>query len=403
MARAAGVRRDVYNRVAGFPDAVYLDLGTHDSQVLSITKDGWTVCNPPDDVRFIRPKGLSPLPIPQHGRPLRETLPEFLRIDIKSDGYKLLVAWLVAALRGLKPFPILAMDGEPGATQSAACTFLRRLLDPSFVNLGALPKDERDLMIAARASYIQGFDNLSWINDSMADSLCRLATGSGFRTRQLTTDTDEALFSTARPIVLNGINEVVRRSDMLDRTLVVGLEAVPDDERLTEAEVEAKFQAVASEVMGSLADAVAQAIREPRRPKRLPRMADFACVIESASPALGWGESEFLNLYERNRAMAARDTLRGDGLAAALESLSVLGATWEGTLKSLLEEVNRITVANNGDISKLPKSERGLSARLKRTAPLLRHLGVHYTPPPRNRVEGVRLAKLVFDQGEVAA
>jgi hypothetical protein len=41
----------------------------------------------------------------------------------------------------------------------------------------------------------------------MSDSLCRLATGGGFATRQLYKDLDETLIEAIRPIILTGIED----------------------------------------------------------------------------------------------------------------------------------------------------------------------------------------------------
>ena len=47
--------------------------------------------------------------------------------------------------------------------------------------------------------------------------------GSGFATRELYSDADEAIFSVQLPIVLNGIAEVVIAGDLQDRSVVLTL------------------------------------------------------------------------------------------------------------------------------------------------------------------------------------
>jgi hypothetical protein len=43
----------------------------------------------------------------------------------------------------------------------------------------------------------------------ISDTLFRLATGDGIAVRQLYTDQDEVLFDATRPVVLNGIEDIV--------------------------------------------------------------------------------------------------------------------------------------------------------------------------------------------------
>src|SRR5438309_11442769 len=82
-----------------------------------------------------------------------------------------------------------------------------------------VPRDERDLMIACKNSWVLGFNNLSSIPQWLSDALCSIATGGGFSTRALYSDTNEVLIDLARPFALNGIGWGVARGDLLQRTM----------------------------------------------------------------------------------------------------------------------------------------------------------------------------------------
>ena len=176
-------------------------------------------------------------------------------------------------------------------------------------------------MISARSSYVIGFDNLSFIPDWLSDILCSLATGAGFRTRVLHTDATEMIFSAARPILLNGITDMVRRGDLMDRTLMITLDPITDAQRRTEADVDARFVQVQPGILAALADAVSQALKAPVVLTRMPRMADFATTVESAAPALGWEPGAFLRVYAERRVAAIDILLDNDLVALGLEAL----------------------------------------------------------------------------------
>jgi len=53
------------------------------------------------------------------------------------------------------------------------------------------------------------FDNVSGVPAWLSDALCRLASGGSLAVRQLYTDDTEVLFEAARPMLLNGIEDVV--------------------------------------------------------------------------------------------------------------------------------------------------------------------------------------------------
>jgi hypothetical protein len=95
----------------------------------------------------------------------------------------LIVAWLLAALRNCGPYPVLALAGEQGSAKSTVAAMLRSCIDPVTAPLRALPRDDRDLFIAACNGHLLAFDNVSGLPTWISDTLCRLATGGGFAVR----------------------------------------------------------------------------------------------------------------------------------------------------------------------------------------------------------------------------
>jgi hypothetical protein len=81
-------------------------------------------------------------------------------------------------------------------------------------------------MIAAKNSHLLAFDNLSGLTAWLSDALCRLATGGSFAVRQLYTDDEEVLFEATRPILMNGIEDVISRPDLADRAIVVAVAGI---------------------------------------------------------------------------------------------------------------------------------------------------------------------------------
>jgi len=222
-------------RVAHQEGRVLLDLGRPEWDAVEVTPDGWMVRPALDlPVRFKRPAGLLALPMPRLGGDLRK-LVELL--NTSTEGIILILAWLLFALGGAGPYPILALSGEQGTGKSTFARMLREIVDPNSVGLRTTPKEERDLAIAAQNAHVIGFDNFSSIPEWLSDALCRLATGAGFATRALYTDSEETLFSAKRPIILNGIPDLMTRGDLADRALAVTLEQIKEEERLPETEI----------------------------------------------------------------------------------------------------------------------------------------------------------------------
>jgi hypothetical protein len=268
---------------------------------------------------------MQPLPEPQRGGSI-ETLRSFLNVN--PDGFTLGVAWILAALRDRGPYPILALAGEHGSAKSTFSAILRSLIDPNIAPLRALPREDRDLFIAATNGHLLCFDNVSGLPAWISDALCRLATGGGFAVRQLYTDQDEVLFDACRPAILNGIEDIVTRPDLAERSLFLTLQPIMVEQRREEKELYAAFEHERPFILGALLDAVAHGLKQlpDTRLGELPRMADFALWVAACETAM-WPAGTFAAAYKSNLDEAIENVAEADLVSAAVRVL-VSGEGW---------------------------------------------------------------------------
>lgn len=384
-----GPTHQVYVRLAGHNGMIFLDLGNDAWQVVQVTSAGWSIIEAADaPVRFRRPKGMRPLPMPECGGSI-DQLREFINLPPRGEGSNddasiLIVAWLLGALRPTGPYPILPLVGEHGTAKSTLARFLRGLIDPNAVPLRSEPRDETDLLIAATNSHVGAFDNLSRTSERFSDALCRMATGGGLSKRELYSDAEETLLDAQRPVLITSIEPVLTRGDAADRAMPVMLAPIPEEQRRTEKDVEARYEAARGAILGALLDAASLALKheDTITIERLPRMADFARWVEAGSPAFGWKPGTFLAAFERNRTGADDVALDALPIGAALYGLMEQrkGETWEGTASELL----RVLTDSTGDQTRgdraWPKNGQVLSGQLTRLAPHLRRKGITVTP-----------------------
>ena len=363
-----------FTRIAGQGDKIYLDLGDPNWRSVEISADGWKV-ESSCPVKFTRTKGMRPLPSPRPSGSILD-LHKLINVPDESD-FQLVVAWLLAALRPVGPFPILVLQGEQGSAKSTAARMLRSLIDPATSPIRAVPRDEHDLMIAARNAWLLAFDNLSGIKSWLSDALCRLATGGGFSTRQLYTDAEETILDAQRPVILNGIEELTSRQDLLDRALIVQLPPIQPEARRPESELWDEFDAQKPGILGALLTAVSTGLRDLPSVElaSLPRMADFAKWISATEAALPWPEGFFLRAYSSNREESVDLALESDVVATALLALLDRRSNWRGTATELLAELGNQTAEGTLRSRAWPKTARALSGRLRRAAPVLRTMG----------------------------
>jgi hypothetical protein len=387
--------REVFVRVGELDGKVYLDLCDTKWRAVEVGDTGWRIVDRPA-IRFRRSPDMRALPEPEVGgsidglRPLLNIPLGEEGADIRGDDddFVLAVAYLLACLRGRGPYPLMAIGGEQGTAKSTRSAMLRNVADPRKPALRALPRDERDLVVAARNQHVLAFDNVSGLRRWLSDAFCRIASGAGFGTRELYTDAEEVVFSGARPLIFNGIEEVIERPDLAERAIFSICEPIDSKKRKSEEEVWASFAAAHASVLGALLDAVAMGLKRfpEMRPPDLPRMADFAHWAIACEPAL-WKDGEFLDAYNANILSSVESVLEASPVAGAVRKLMAAAVTeatakkepvawWEGTASELLEKLSCLVDERVAKSEAWPSTGRTLAGRLRRAASFLRRVGV---------------------------
>lgn len=372
IAKYEGNEFPTFVRLAGFEGDIWVDLADDEWRAVRVTADKWeVVANPP--VRFVRSNGMRSLPVPIHGGNLAE-LREFLNVETDAD-WILLQAWLIGCFRPTGPFPLLALHGEQGSAKSTTSRLLRELIDPNVSPVRSLPSELRDMMIAATNSRLLAFDNLSSIREPMSDALCRLSTGGGFAIRELYTNDGEAIFDVQRPVLLNGITELAKRSDLLDRTIAVTLPSISETRRKTETELWDEFNAARPRILGAILAAVSTAIRNEAGVKlaRKPRMADFARWSVAAESSLDCSSGDFIAAYSANRTLASETAISASVIGEPLLNLLEEIKRFEGSATDLLKKLNGKRAIRQPP--GWPRQPNSLSAQLSRLMPNLRDHG----------------------------
>lgn len=372
----SGAENEVHVRVAGHDSNVYLDLCDRNWNAVEITPDGWQVIsNPP--VKFRRAPGMYPLPVPERGGSIQELR---RHVNVTDESWPLVLAYLVGCLQPWGPFPIAAIFAEQGSGKSTTARRVRDVIDPGKAALRSLPREERDLMIAANNSWMLAFDNLSGIPVNMSDAMCRLSTGGGFAVRENYSDSNEILFDAKRPQLITSIDDIAERGDFLDRCLIIRTPTISDGSRRSEHELDVEFNSDHPKILGAILDAVSTALRRlpTLNTPNLPRLADFARWVIAAEPAFSWDLGSFMAAYAGNREAANDLALEGLPVAKPIIELVESKRTWTGTATELLQELNRRQ--GYGKDKKPPKgwptTPSKLSGMYNRLAPHLRSVGI---------------------------
>jgi hypothetical protein len=379
-----GPEREAYVRVGPYEDKIYVDLGDKTWRVIEISKDGWKVIDK-SPIRFWRPKTLLPLPEPKKGGKwddLRKLM------NVKDDrNWILAIGWAVQAYWPYGPYAHHNFNGEQGTGKTLAQIILKLLLDPSSTPLRRPPRDDRDVIIAATNERLPSFDNLSGMPEHLSDVFCGLSTGVQRGTRALYTDNEEAVMGAKAPAMMNGIDTLSDRGDLLDRTIINDLPRIKKEDRVREKKIMADFEKVRPQSLGLFLDATATGLKRMKdiddSDIELPRMADFCAWVMACEPSLPWNEGQFMTTYNQSIEDALTVIVDNDQVSRAVYDLALFysqnGAKdgFSGNATELLELLGtREHIDPINTPRGWPRTANYLSARLRRMAPALRSRNV---------------------------
>lgn len=401
-----GPEVEVALRSAWVPGGFAYNLADEEGHVVTVTAEGWSV-GVDSEARFVRRSSVQALPVPVAGGST-ELLRRYVNVESEED-FMLTVAWLLMALRPTGPFPALVVQGQQGSAKSTLSRVLKALVDPVKAPVRSLPSGLRDLAIMADANWVVVMDNLSVVKDTMSDALCRLATGGGFATRALWTDDEERIFEQMRAVVLNGIDAVVTRQDLLGRSIVLRLPKIQRDARRDEETFWKEFDNDRPKILGALLDgaSVALASWETTHVEGL-RMADFARWAVAGAPVFGWTQEALLDAYEENLSGALKASLEGSVLAAVVMRLA------EGHALPIEDTPTAVRKLLKGSLTdeeakerEFPANAQAMSVQLSRLAPALAEVGIEVVVTKRgsgrSRSRSISLRAMRADQEDVNA
>jgi len=207
-----------------------------------------------------------------------------------------------------------------------------------------------------------------------------MSTGGGFGTRQQYTNHEEAIFWSARPIILNGIPDFVKRSDLLDRTFIAHLPFIPPADRKTEKEILAAFDKLRPALLGAVLDAAVLALKKlpDVSLSKSPRMADFAKWTAAIAPALEADPSDMARILMDMQDEALLSKIDTPLPQAVLKLLEARGGKFEGYLIDLVDELAKHAPANVTAHASWPRNSKALQNAMARIAPILRAAKVEY-------------------------
>lgn len=376
-----GEKRKLHNRIALHEGKIWYDLG--DGRVVKVKPKKWTIVDAPPLFRRYRHQQDQVTPEP--GGNVWELF-KFLNIAKahRLETMVLLISYLVPDIA----HPIFHPHGAQGGGKTTLCKMIKKLLDPSSLDILLAPKDKQELIRLITRHHIPLFDNMSRLDSEMSDILCMACTGGSIARRVLFTDDDDYIYSFRRCCGLNGINLLITKPDLLDRTMLLQLDRIPPENRKEESQLWHDFEEAKPGILGGMFDVLAKALSIYPRVKLecLPRMADFATWGYAIAEGLKTGNGEkFLTAYKANVRRQNQEVLQNNSLCLAIKLLMKDKEEWEGTVKKAFTTLYEIAEPSKTDHS-FPADPKNLRKHLERIQTTLaesENITYRFTEKPR--------------------
>ncbi len=366
-AEFSGEVRELHTRGAWHEGTLYYEL--RPGRVVKAGLNGWGITEKPP-VLFRRFPNLKPLPDPEPEGSL-DILDDLVNLKTERDR-RLFKAYLATVPLPHVGRPILNAGGAMGSGKTTIGRIVKRTWDPTAPE--TVRYDPRDFLQKADKAAVLMLDNLSTLPEAGADTMCRLVTGEADSKRKLYTDDEDVIVELRRAVLLNGINTPTDRSDVLDRSLVVELERIPDAKRKTEEELWERFEAERPRLLGTLFGVLSEsiALKPSLQLSRRPRLADWGEYAAAVYEVMGWGAETFLEDWDEVVKAQNQATLDGSPVAQAIMKFVRDDGEFVGSSSELHNKLKPVAEKLGVDRDKAwPKSARWLWRRIKEVLSVL--------------------------------
>lgn len=311
--------------------------------------------------KFLKSKNMKPQCFPVKRGGLLDELSPFLNMSRKMK--VLFAVNLVQAFIPESSHFLMVISSEQGSGKSTLTRLIRNIIDPALSVITTMPENADALKNHLANNLVVCFDNTQPLSDTFSDILCGAVTGTTYAKRRLYSDSDEIILRMHNLVILNGIDAIPKKSDLLERSMLFKLEKISTEGRLTDSQIKSKMEECTPCILNAIFETLVSyfKIRDDVKVNGSHRMADAyreCCII---SRVLGV-EDEFLSAFDENQRLLQDDYSTTSPLISAINSY------FEAKSKtSLSNSVSNVynTLLEYADKHTFPKSPSAFSRAIK--------------------------------------
>jgi hypothetical protein len=371
--------------------SVHIDIGCSKGEVIELSLRGVNILTEPNknasSVFFHRPEFMQEMVKPEFTDDVMSGIKKLHPyINTDQTTFFLLVGYITYLMahpksRGV-PYPILVIQGEKGSGKSFFCNnVIRDTVDASTLDALLLPSCPKEFLVQINSMFLAVYDNLRTLTKKQSDMMCSTASKGTSIKRTLYSDDSLTALVMHCALVLNGIHDFVKESDLASRCLRIKLIPMSDDKRKPEKELKAEFKKILPEIFGSLLTLSSQimlAEEKVTKVKYPSRMMDFSKWLAGLESVWGLSEGLLQKAYRKNVKDIMASGTEDDSLTVAMQKViaqtkKVSRKNWKSTPSKLLE-----TLQSHENQTYLPRGAAALTSKLRAQESSLNANGVFF-------------------------
>lgn len=306
---------------------------------------------------------------------------EYVNIE-KEDQLLLLIHMAHFCIPDI-PHTLLNIYGPHGSAKTMLFRLIKNLIDPTSVMSKGLPSKKNELIQQLYHHYLSFYDNVSFLSNSYSDELCRAITGGGSSKRSLYTNDQDVIYQFHRGIGLNGINISVQREDLLDRTVLLKLLDIKEEDRKAEGPFLKAFEKDKHDILSGLLNVLVVTLRiyPTIKLEKMFRMADYTQWGCAISESLGVPQRIFIEKYKVKVVDQIREAVYGSIIGNTLLDFMSYRKMWKGSPADLHHDMKEHAKSLNIStrVKEWPKAPSIMSRRLNLLLSSFKALGIDIT------------------------
>lgn len=369
---------NIHLRCAYVNDEIHYDFGRKDWKFIKISANEISFTDYGGESPFFTRTNKTGIQTEPNLRPNGNALDDFAKLIRVSNSEMFKVHLISMFIDGL-PMPCFAIRGHAGSAKSSTSSMIKRIVDPSGnsneSNLKSFPHGEDNFVVSLSGSYLSAFENISYIDKTTSNMLCRAITGGSFEKRTQYTNGDVFSINIKRKILINGVDFQIKESDLLDRTIQYNLERIPKEQRLSEKKIEKIFQKLLPDILGEIflilqkvlkiIDSVGDSLPYTER------MSDFTIFGEAIYQSMGHKQGEFSKLYDSELKSYLQNLHDSNPIVKLCEKILGDKNEIKMSAEQVFKKVSDIASTENYSDGGLPKGANGVRAWVDKSKSLL--------------------------------